>query len=95
MAVPKSRRTKSKRNRRRSHISLKAPVLISCSKCGTAILPHTMCSNCGYYRGREIVNVLEKLETKEKKKREKDMKAKEKQEAGKEKPLSAKELSKQ
>ena len=94
MAVPKSRHTKSKRNRRRSHISLKAPVLISCSKCGTSVLPHTLCSNCGYYKGREIINVLEKLEAKEKKKREKDMKTQEKEGAKGAQALSAKELSK-
>jgi len=93
MAVPKSRHTKSKRNRRRSHISLKAPVLISCSKCGTPVLPHTLCANCGYYKGREVVNVLEKLEAKEKKKREKDMKAKEKEGIKDTQALSAKELS--
>lgn len=94
MAVPKSRHTKSKRNRRRSHIFLKSPALTNCPKCGTAILPHTLCSNCGYYKGREVINVLEKLETKEKKQREKEIKAREKEETGKTKPLSWKELSK-
>ena len=93
MAVPKQRHTKSRRNKRRMHIFAKMPVLTKCSKCGKLILPHTICWNCGYYKGREIINVLEKLTKKERKKREKEMKAKEKE--GKEaKPLTMEELSK-
>ncbi|MBL7156175.1 MAG: 50S ribosomal protein L32 [Candidatus Pacebacteria bacterium] len=94
MAVPKSRHTKSKKNRRRAHIFLKSPGLTNCSKCGKTILSHTLCKYCGYYGNREVVDVLEKLETKEKKKREKEIKEKEKQETVQEKPLSFKELSK-
>lgn len=94
MAVPKSRHTKSKKNRRRAHIFLKSPALTNCLKCRKPILPHTACQHCGFYKGKEIINVLERLETKEKKKREKEMKAMEKQEDKKEKPLSLKELSK-
>jgi large subunit ribosomal protein L32 len=96
MGVPNKRTTKSARNQRRMHIFLKQPVLALCSKCGSPVLPHTMCQNCGYYKGREVVNVLEQLEKKERKKREKEMKLKEKEEKGKakEKPLSMGELSK-
>jgi len=81
MAVPKSRHTKSKRNKRRAHIFLKSPSLTVCSKCGKEILPHTVCWYCGYYKGKEIINVLEKLEKKERKVREKEIKAKKKKEA--------------
>ena len=94
MAVPKSRHTKSKKNRRRAHIFLKSPVLINCPKCKKPILPHTVCKYCGFYKGREVINVLEKLENKEKKKREKEMKSKEKEDARSAKSLSVKELSK-
>ena len=93
MGVPKKRLPKGRRNKRRMHIFLKRPNLAKCPKCGHFILPHTVCSYCGYYRGIEIINVLEKLEKKERKNREKEMKT-----AGektkKEKPLSWKELSK-
>jgi len=37
-------------------------------------LPHTACKNCGYYKGKEVVNVLGKLTKKEKKLREKEIK---------------------
>ena len=93
--VPKQRHTKSRRNKRRLHIFLKAAVLIKCPKCGQPILPHTICPNCGYYRGKEVIDVLKKLTKKERKKREKEMKEKEKA-AGKEtkeKPLTWEEMS--
>ena len=94
MAVPKQRHTKSRRNKRRMHIFLQAPSLNSCLKCGKPVRPHTVCQNCGYYKGVEVINVLKKLEKKERKKREKEMKEKEKEETKKEKPLTLEELSK-
>jgi len=95
MAVPKQRHTKSRRNKRRMHLFLKSPVFTSCSKCRKPVLPHTVCFNCGYYKGKEVVDVLKKLDKKEKKKREKEMKEKEKEEKReeKEKPLTWEGLS--
>jgi len=92
MAVPKQRHTKSRRDKRRAHIYLKAPALINCPKCGKPVLPHTICWNCGYYKGREVIDVLKKLTKKERKQREKEIKAKEREER-KAKPLSMEELS--
>ena len=74
------------------HLFLKAPFLSKCPKCGKPVLPHTVCPNCGYYKGREVVDVLKKLTKKERKKREKELKAKE--EETEEKPLTWEELSK-
>lgn len=94
--VPKQRKTKSSRNQRRMHIFAKAPVLIKCPKCGKPVLPHTLCLNCGFYKGVEIIDVLKKMTKKERKQKEKEMTAKEAQEktAGKEKSLSWEGLSK-
>lgn len=96
MAVPKKRTTKSRRDKRRLHIFLKEPTLTKCPKCGILRLPHNLCSSCGYYKGREIIDVLGKLDKKERKKKEKEIKVKEDKEKGvkKEKPLTWKELSK-
>ncbi len=80
MTAPKSRGTKSKRDKRRLHIRLKKPNLVKCKKCGKSILPHTVCSFCGYYKDKQIINVLEK-EEKDKEKEDK-------------KPLDLKKLSK-
>ena len=90
MAVPKQRHTKSRRNRRRSHDALKSPVLTKCQKCGTMILPHIVCSNCGYYKDMQVVDVMKKLDKKQKKQKEKEINAKEDK---KDKSLSAEALS--
>jgi large subunit ribosomal protein L32 len=95
MAVPKQRHTKSRRDKRRANIFLKTPNLTTCPKCGKPILPHSVCPNCGYYKGVEVIDVLKKLTKKEKKQKEKEMKAKEKEEREKtkEKPLTWEEMS--
>ncbi len=80
MAVPKQRKTKSRRNQRRMHIFLEAPKLTSCPKCGKLVLPHTVCLNCGFYKGIEVIDVMKKLTKKEKKKKQKEIVAKGKEE---------------
>ena len=74
MAVPKQRHTKSRRDRRRVHLRLTLPQLVTCPKCGKLKLPHTACSYCGYYKDRKIIDVLKKVGKKERKKRLKEMK---------------------
>ena len=78
MAVPKQRKTKSRRNQRRMHISIKQSNLIPCPKCGKLILPHTVCPYCGYYNGAQVIDVFKKLTKKERKRKEKEIKAGEK-----------------
>ena len=74
------------------HIFIEEKNFGKCPKCGHSILAHTVCGNCGYYKNREIINVLEKLTKKEKKQRKKEMANTEKGQKGK--PLTAEELSK-
>ncbi len=52
-----------------------------------------MCPNCGYYAGRQVVDVLAKLDKKERKKREKELHKHEEEQGEKGKTLSAEELS--
>jgi large subunit ribosomal protein L32 len=74
MALPARHHTKSRRNKGRAHMALRPLNLVACPQCGTAILPHRICRNCGYYKGRQIVDVLAHLDKKERKKREKLLK---------------------
>jgi len=94
--VPKWNKTRSSVNQRRMHIFIKPSALTACSKCGKPVLSHTVCLNCGYYKGVEVIDVLKKLTKKERKKREKEMAAKgtEEKEKAKAKPLTLEELSK-
>ena len=93
MAVPKRRKTKSRRNNRRSHISIESPKLTTCQKCGKPVLRHIVCNNCGTYKKQEIIDVMKKLTKKEKRARQKEIGEKE-QEEQKSKSLTMEELSK-
>ncbi len=55
MAHPKHKLSKQRRNKRRTHYKAEAPTLASCSNCGTTVLYHRVCPECGYYRGRLII----------------------------------------
>ena len=55
--LPKRKLSKGRRDRRRAHDALTAANLVQCSQCGEMRLPHTVCPNCGYYQGREIINM--------------------------------------
>lgn len=72
------------------HIFLSAPSLTKCPKCAKPARPHSVCFNCGYYKGTEVIDVLKKLTKKEKKQKEKEIAAAEKEQ---EKPLTMEELS--
>ena len=53
MAVPKSKVSKQRRNKRRSSVwKLETPGLTKCPKCGAYRLPHRLCKSCMTYNGR-------------------------------------------
>jgi large subunit ribosomal protein L32 len=91
MAAPKWNTTKGSRNQRRMHIFIKNPGFVSCPKCGKPVLSHTVCLNCGFYKGAEVIDVMKKLTKKEKKAKEKELAAKGEAEK---KPLNLEGLSK-
>ncbi|MFQ5483078.1 MAG: 50S ribosomal protein L32 [Nitrospinaceae bacterium] len=57
MPVPKKRTSRSRRGMRRSHDGLKAPAFNECPQCHEHKRPHHVCSHCGYYKDREIIEV--------------------------------------
>ena len=60
---------KGKQLRRRSHLALKKQSFIACSQCKKMIKPHAVCKYCGYYKGREVLNIMARqLKKAEKKK---------------------------
>lgn len=57
MAVPRKRKSKSRRGNQRSHDALKRPTLARCPSCDSPKLPHRMCAACGWYGDRTVVEV--------------------------------------
>ena len=55
MAVPKRKKSPSRRNMRRAHHRLTPAAHVECPNCGEQRRPHHVCAACGYYDGREAV----------------------------------------
>lgn len=54
MAVPKKRTGHSAQGHRRSKWKATKPETTKCTKCGAIVLAHTVCSACGYYKGKAV-----------------------------------------
>ena len=60
MAVPKSKVSRQRRDKRRSSVwKLEAPAIVKCPNCGAYHLPHRACKACGQYNGRVVFAVEE------------------------------------
>ncbi len=55
MAHPKSKISKTRRDKRRTHYKATEPALSACSNCGAIKLMHRVCPECGYYRGQVAI----------------------------------------
>ena len=55
MAQPKRRWSKRRTSLRRANWKLEEKNFGTCSHCHEPVLPHTVCSNCGYYDGKEVI----------------------------------------
>lgn len=54
MAVPKKRTGKSAQAKRRANWKATVPATTKCSKCGAVVLTHTVCPECGSYKGKVV-----------------------------------------
>ena len=60
VALPKQKQSKTRGKKRRTHWKLTFPGLVRCPHCHSLKLPHRVCRNCGYYKGKEIIKIKEK-----------------------------------
>ncbi|NJK78606.1 MAG: 50S ribosomal protein L32 [Chloroflexaceae bacterium] len=56
-ALPKHKVSRHQRGNRRRHQVLTAPHLVTCPNCSSKMMPHRVCKECGYFRGRQIIEV--------------------------------------
>jgi len=66
MANPKRRHSASRQAKRRANWKVTPKNLSICTQCKTPKLPHRICPQCGYYKGKPVV-VIEEKEDKKKK----------------------------
>lgn len=59
MAVPKRKWSKRRSRISRANEKLDRLNLSECPQCHELKLPHVVCKNCGYYKGKEVVTVSE------------------------------------
>ncbi len=61
MAVPKSKVSKQRSNKRfASNYKASVPTLVECPQCHEMKQSHRVCAKCGYYDGKQVVEVAKK-----------------------------------
>ncbi|MBI2627488.1 50S ribosomal protein L32 [Candidatus Nomurabacteria bacterium] len=65
--VVRMRSTKSHTKNRRSHHALAKANFSKCEHCKALKKRHTVCSACGFYRGKKVLDLVKKTEKKQKK----------------------------
>ena len=63
--VIRMRHTRAHTANRRSHHALKAPTLAICSNCEAKHRPHHMCLDCGFYKGRMVMDMSARKKARE------------------------------
>ena len=57
MAVPKKKTSKQRKHLRSANWKLEAPNLVNCPQCHEKKLPHRVCGGCGFYDGKQVIEV--------------------------------------
>ncbi|MFH1263548.1 MAG: 50S ribosomal protein L32 [Pseudomonadota bacterium] len=58
MPVPKKKVSKSRKKMRRAEDRMTVPDHIrKCPQCGEPVLQHRVCTACGFYRGKEVIEI--------------------------------------
>ena len=57
MGVPKRKTSKMRLRTRKAANRWHAQQLNKCGQCGSAKVSHTVCSRCGYYKGRQVLTI--------------------------------------
>jgi len=63
-ALPKKKLSRSRSRKRSSTKVYRESKLIACENCKQLKLAHRVCSNCGYYKGKEVLKKEEEIKIK-------------------------------
>ena len=55
MPVPKRKLSRKRRDQRSANKGIKPKELAACQTCKASLMPHQVCQECGYYKGRKIL----------------------------------------
>ncbi|MDD4953681.1 MAG: 50S ribosomal protein L32 [Candidatus Omnitrophica bacterium] len=66
MALPKRKHSKTRGRKRRTHWKIAKKSLAACPQCKQPKLPNRVCGICGYYKGKQVIEI----KVKEKKKKQ-------------------------
>jgi large subunit ribosomal protein L32 len=59
-ALPKQRISRHRQGNRRRHIFLAPVHLVECRNCRQLKRPHHVCPSCGWYNGRQVIEIEER-----------------------------------
>ena len=55
MPVPKRKRSRARRDSRFANKGMKVKIFAQCNNCQEAVLPHQVCTTCGFYKGVKVL----------------------------------------
>jgi large subunit ribosomal protein L32 len=55
MPVPKRKLSRKRRDQRSANKGIKPKAITGCQTCQAPMMPHQVCKECGYYKGRKIL----------------------------------------
>lgn len=56
MPVPKRKRSRARRDSRFANKGITPKVFAVCANCTTPIMSHQACLECGFYKGKKVLN---------------------------------------
>jgi large subunit ribosomal protein L32 len=55
MPVPKRKRSRARRDKRFANKGMEVSSVGACNNCQSPIVPHIVCSSCGFFKGRKVL----------------------------------------
>ncbi|MFH1782918.1 MAG: 50S ribosomal protein L32 [Candidatus Omnitrophota bacterium] len=60
MPLPKRRHSSSRQGKRRGEDKIHVVTISTCPNCKAPKLPHRVCKACGFYKGRQVIQIKKK-----------------------------------